>query len=207
MFRNCCEHATIVAPGQRSFSMLALNVYGCAPLHHVDVRPRSRDARRPRFGSNLPLLRTEGAGKAGCPGHPRPVCIGSKHTVVTTGTPEITRLSPRNGFNGFLRALLGDEFLLVTVASGSTTCPRPVGPTHLRRLEHQQRMPGPHDFAVRSDLAKRFDRPCAACRSFGEGIEAPFVRAPVIRSQVRPALRLPIARPTLPRPPHPTARS
>jgi hypothetical protein len=26
------------------------------------------------------------------------VCIGSKHTVVTTVAPEITRLSPRNGF-------------------------------------------------------------------------------------------------------------
>src|SRR6202011_3471545 len=61
-------------------------------------------------------LQTEGAGKAGCPEHPQPVCIGSKHTVVTTVAPEITRLSPRNGFNGFLRALLGDEFLLVTVA-------------------------------------------------------------------------------------------
>src|SRR6266576_6111002 len=48
----------------------------------------------------------EGAGKAGCPEHPQPVCIGSKHTVVTTSTPEITRLSPRNGFNGFLRALV-----------------------------------------------------------------------------------------------------
>jgi hypothetical protein len=39
------------------------------------------------------------------------------HTVVTTVAPEITRLSPRNGFNGFLRALPGDEFLFVTVAS------------------------------------------------------------------------------------------
>src|SRR5260221_14301990 len=50
--------------------------------------------------------KAEGAGKAGCPEHPQPVCIGSKHTVVTTSTPEITRLSPRNGFNGFLRALV-----------------------------------------------------------------------------------------------------
>src|SRR5260221_11086113 len=74
----------------------------------------------------------EGAGKAGCPLHPQPVCIGSKHTVVTTSTPEITRLSPRNGFNGFLRALPGDEFLFVTVASWITICPSPVGPTHLR---------------------------------------------------------------------------
>src|SRR5712692_6216544 len=51
-------------------------------------------------------------------------------------------------------------------------------------------MPGPHDFAVRSDLTKRLDRPCAACRSFSEGVEAPFVRAPVVRSQTkaRPAI-------------------
>jgi hypothetical protein len=38
------------------------------------------------------------------------------HTVVTTVAPEITRLSPRNGLNGFLCALPGDEFLFVTVA-------------------------------------------------------------------------------------------
>jgi hypothetical protein len=31
---------------------------------------------------------------------------------VTTGSPEITRRSLRNGFNGLLRALPGDEFVL-----------------------------------------------------------------------------------------------
>ena len=56
----------------------------------------------------IPLM-TEGTGKAGCPKHPQPVCIGSKHTVVTTVAPEITRLSPRNGFNGFLRALVSGK--------------------------------------------------------------------------------------------------
>src|SRR5258708_1853027 len=91
----------------------------------------SRRAMRPSCAKNLPS-KTEGAGKAGCPKHPQPVCNGSKHTVVTTSTPEITRLSPRNGFNGFLRALPGDEFLFVTVASWITICPSPVGPTHLR---------------------------------------------------------------------------
>jgi hypothetical protein len=30
----------------------------------------------------------QGAGKAGCAVHPQPVCNGSRHTVVTTGTPE-----------------------------------------------------------------------------------------------------------------------
>jgi hypothetical protein len=55
-------------------------------------------------------------GNAGCPLHPQPLCIGSKHRVVTTGTRD-TRHSLRNGFNGFLRALPGDEFFFVTVIS------------------------------------------------------------------------------------------
>ena len=132
----------------------------------------------------------EGAGKAGCLEHPQPVCIGSKHTVVTTSTPEITRLSPRNGFNGFLRALLGDEFLFVTVTRRIDGDLTRLGRFRLRKAWHQQRMPGPHDFAVRSDLRQRFDQPCAASQNFGEGVEAPFVRAPVDRSQDKPALRL-----------------
>jgi hypothetical protein len=44
--------------------------------------------------------------------HPRPVCKGSVHTVVTTGSPENTRHFLRNGFNGLCRALPGDEFVL-----------------------------------------------------------------------------------------------
>jgi hypothetical protein len=74
--------------------------------------PRSRGATRPSLAEIIRPKDREGAGKAGCPEHPQPVCIGSKHTVVTTVAPEITRLSPRNGFNGFLRDLPGDEFLL-----------------------------------------------------------------------------------------------
>jgi hypothetical protein len=46
-------------------------------------------------------------------------------------------------------------------------------------------MPEPHDFAVRSDLTKRFGEPCAAHRSIGKAVEAPFVRALAVRSQVR----------------------
>src|SRR5882762_9255703 len=80
------------------------------------MRVRILAARRARALRKIVPREKEGAGKAGCPEHPQPVCIGSKHTVITTVAPEVTRLSPRNGFNGFLRALLGDEFLLVTVA-------------------------------------------------------------------------------------------
>jgi hypothetical protein len=42
--------------------------------------------------------KTEGVGNAGCPMHPQPVCNGSKHTVVTAGSPEITRHSRTQWF-------------------------------------------------------------------------------------------------------------
>jgi hypothetical protein len=60
----------------------------------------------------LPQERVQG--KPGARSTHGPCAKGSKHTVVTTVAPEITRLSPRNGFNGFLRALPGDR-LVVTV--------------------------------------------------------------------------------------------
>src|SRR6266436_6533983 len=45
-----------------------------------------RDADRARADAlNLDPRNKEGAGKAGCPPHPWPVCKGRKHTVVTTG--------------------------------------------------------------------------------------------------------------------------
>jgi hypothetical protein len=46
-------------------------------------------------------LKTESAGNAGCPMHPQPVCIGSKHTVVTTGSPASHRHSLHNGFTAY----------------------------------------------------------------------------------------------------------
>ena len=53
---------------------------------------RSRSAERSKFHIISRPLKSEGAGKTGCPLHPRPVCIGRKHTVVTTGTPETSGL-------------------------------------------------------------------------------------------------------------------
>jgi hypothetical protein len=49
-----------------------------------------------------------------------------------------TRHSPRNGFNGFLRALPGDRALL------------PPSSAVARRLDTSVGASGPHDFAVRS---------------------------------------------------------
>ena len=117
------------------------------------------------------------------------MCIGSKHTVVTTVAPEITRLSPRNGFNGFLRALLGDEFLFVTVAKRIDGDLARLGRFRLRKAWHQQRMPGPHDFAVRSDLHQRFDRPCAASQILAKALKRRSSARRLLRSQAKPALR------------------
>ena len=83
---------------------------------------------------------------------------------------------------------------VLSSATNSFLSPSPGGLTatspgsgrfRLRKAWHQQRMPGPHDFAVRSDLRQRFDQPCAASQNFGEGVEAPFVRAPVDCSQAK----------------------
>src|SRR5262245_22855089 len=63
-----------------------------------------------------------------------PCAKGSKHTVVTTGTPD-TRHSLRNGFNGLCRALLGDEFVLPPSSANWRCCKGPVGRAqHLRRF-------------------------------------------------------------------------
>ena len=78
--------------------------------------PRSRGAMRPRPVQEISLKRQREQGKPGARSTRSPCALVGKHTVVTTVAPEVTRLSPRNGFNGFLRALPGDEFLFVTVA-------------------------------------------------------------------------------------------
>jgi hypothetical protein len=119
-----------------------------------------------------------------------PCAIGSKHTVVTTVTPEITRHSLRNGFNGFLRALPGDEFLFVTVTSGS----------RLVKTRSGRRISAGLTSATdaRTTRLRRTQRPHqtlrqAMCRlpKFWQSVEAPFVRAPFDRSRAfrQPALR------------------
>jgi hypothetical protein len=51
----------------------------------VDTPSHSRGARRPSYASNLSLRRQRAQGRPGASAHPWPVCIGRKHTVVTTG--------------------------------------------------------------------------------------------------------------------------
>ena len=60
--------------------------------------------------------KTEGAGKAGCAVHPQPVCIGSKHTVVTTGS---------TGTPGFPRAMVLTVSFVLSPATSSFLSPSP----------------------------------------------------------------------------------
>ena len=67
----------------------------------------------------------------------------TKHTsVVTAGSPEHPAFPHANGFNGLLRALLGEPGFIATIAS-----------EYLRRLDISVGMSGPHDFAVRGSTS------------------------------------------------------
>jgi hypothetical protein len=108
----------------------------CAALHpgycHCDhARLRIPAAIGPRHDKNF---RPGGRGECRVPMHPQPrVRMMEAHEQVTTGTPETPGIPARNGWNGFLRALLGDEFLLPP-SSANMACQSPVGPTRLRGL-------------------------------------------------------------------------
>jgi hypothetical protein len=65
------------------------------------------------------------------------------------GHTGITRHSPHNGFNGFLRALLGDRALL----------PPSPAEDFSRQLDASVGASGPHDFAVRVSAIRQRRRP------------------------------------------------
>jgi hypothetical protein len=98
----------------------------------------------------LVSLAQRGRGECRMPNAPAVSCamIVVERTRVTTSTPESPGIPARNGFNGFLRALLGDRALLPP-SSADMFCLSPVGPTQLRELDASVGASGPHDFAVR----------------------------------------------------------
>src|SRR5947207_10824474 len=103
----------------------------CAPRNDVDRVPHTTSSsRREAPELCIYLSPKEGVGNAGCPLHPRPrvhLCSGRTHTSNNeyTATPGIPA---RNGFNGFLRALLGDRACLPPSPADIASL-RPVGPT------------------------------------------------------------------------------
>src|ERR1700736_2427299 len=96
-----------------------------------------------------------GRGERRVPAAPAASCalVVVESTRVTTSTPESPGIPARNGFNGFLRALLGDRALLPP-SSTDMFCLSPVGPTQLRELDTSVGASGPHDFAVRCNISR-----------------------------------------------------
>ena len=95
---------------------------------------------------NLPPRR----GRGECRVHDAPVA--ARGVVVNTrvsphGYPGSPGIPARNGFNGFLRALLGDRACLSPSPARRV---RPVrADTTIRKLDASVEASGPHDFAVR----------------------------------------------------------
>src|SRR6202035_3517205 len=85
-----------------------------APRNDVGTHLRHLAAQiRASFAGNVPPSTQRARGMPGAQCARSLVCEIKKHTSkVTTVTPENTRHSPRNGFNGFLRALPGDRACL-----------------------------------------------------------------------------------------------
>src|SRR5260370_36131147 len=75
---------------------------------HTSAFPR-RDS--PGFALIFTPMKIRGRRERRVPDAPMARVQKNAHGV-TTGSPEITRRSLRNGFNGLFRALPGDEFVL-----------------------------------------------------------------------------------------------
>jgi hypothetical protein len=86
--------------------------------------------------------RAQGMPGAGAPAAARVVVVSTR--VSHHEYAGITRHSPRNGFNGFLRALPGDR-----------ACLPPSLTFRFRQLDTSVGASGPHDFAVRFSLARQ----------------------------------------------------
>jgi hypothetical protein len=84
-------------------------------------------------------LQSEGAGNAGRRCARSRACSVVNTRVSHHGHTGITRHSPRNGFNGFLRALPGDRAFLSPSSGGVASA----------RLDAGVEASGPHDFTVR----------------------------------------------------------
>ena len=159
-------------------------VDGSVPPSRTRHGPRRRCA--PRVDAKtLSLDMTRAQGRPGARRTHGPAC-NKKHAVRTTGVAGIIRPSLRNGFNGVLRALPGDEFLFVTVAPRIEGFARPVGPPK-----------PPRDLTPATDArTTRLHRPqhCRSSRAL-----------PIAHEKI--ALRSHQARTTSSRPPHPIPTS
>ena len=135
-FRGACHRAALRAD----------------PLAHAALRPghvppHSRGAMRPSAACIFVPRKTEGAGNAGCPSHPQPRMQNKKaYERRHHRFAGFTQHSLRNGFNGFLRALLGDRAFLPPSFSREWLP---------RKLDASVGASGPHDFAVRISATRQ----------------------------------------------------
>jgi hypothetical protein len=92
----------------------------------------------------------EGAGNAGCVSAPAALRAKIKSTQASHHRfAETFRHSPRNGFNGFLRALPGDRAFLPPLQVAMRK--------HRHPLDVSVETSGPHDFTVRHHVVRLFD--------------------------------------------------
>jgi hypothetical protein len=104
----------------------------CARVLRSHRPPKSRGRRRPLRAQATPR---KGRRESRVPEAP---AARVQLVVSTRSSPQArrnTRPSLRDGFNGFLRALPGDEFLAVTVVSGSRLVETRSGRLRLRSLD------------------------------------------------------------------------
>jgi hypothetical protein len=91
------------------------------------------------------LRKTEGAGKAGCPPHPRPPCEKNARGRNHRCRRDHSGL-PCAVVYGLLRALPGEPGFFATVTCETRQ--------RLRKLDASVGAPGPHDFAVRTHAVR-----------------------------------------------------
>jgi hypothetical protein len=121
--------------------------------------------------------KTEGAGNAGCTLHPRSRVqrCTKRNAHEHTGTDGAIRHSLRNGFTAYAVLSPVSEFVL-SPSSADHWLVNPVGLISPPRTWHQQRVSGPHGFAVRKYAVRPArreqltddppcDSPCAPARS------------------------------------------
>ena len=119
-------------------SELALRLAGTT---WIDIRPRSRDAVRPRFASRCPALENRGRREDRVHAAPAVSCaIAHKERAHEhTGSAETLRPSLRSGLTAYFE-------LSPVNGSFATVAAQGVNPT---QLDASTAASGPHDFAVR----------------------------------------------------------
>ena len=113
----------------------------------------SRREWRPKLRIDDALRKLEGAGKAGCTGHPQS-CARDAHDGPQVR--RITRPSLRNGFNGLWRALPGDEFVLPPSLTDWRSIEARSGSTNLHQLDASH---GRQDHTLLPSAASRCEAP------------------------------------------------